>query len=102
MLFFSILIGCFFINISIFLFKGISQEELQGSKNSEIKENDIIQSYNNATEAFISMLLASDSKNSLTRITSQSSFFSDDLYGCVGQPLEIAFHRLIVLTVRQG
>ena len=48
------------------------------------------------------MLLSSDSKNSLTRITSQTSFLREDLYGCVGQPLEIAFRRLILLTVKQG
>jgi hypothetical protein len=80
---------------------GISQEELQGSSTS-IQENDIISSYNHATDAFLSMLLMSESKSSLTRIQSQTSFYNDDLYGCVGQPLEIAFHRLIQLTVKQG
>ena len=81
---------------------GISQEELQSLSSSVIKDNEIISSYNHATDAFLSMLLSSDSKNSLTRIQSQSSFLSEDLYGCVGQPLEIAFHRLIILTVKQG
>jgi hypothetical protein len=80
---------------------GISQEELQDSSTS-IQENDIISSYNHATDAFLSMLLVSESKSSLTRIQSQTSFYNDDLYGCVGQPLEIAFHRLIQLTVKQG
>ena len=85
----------------LFAIKGISQEELQESS-ATIQDNDIISSYNHATDAFLSMLLVSDSKTSLTRIQSQTSFYSEDLYGCVGQPLEIAFHRLIQLTVRQG
>ena len=82
---------------------GISQEELQCSLATAIQDNDIVSSYNHATDAFLSMLLTGDNKNSLTRMqTSQSNFFSEDLYGCVGQPLEIAFHRLILLTVKQG
>ncbi|XP_028395895.1 tetratricopeptide repeat protein 7B-like [Dendronephthya gigantea] len=88
----------------MFAMKGISQEEL---KSSTIQEQDILSSYNHATDAFLSMLVGSDtsdSKNSLTRIqSSQSSFvLSEELYASIGQPLEIAFRRLIVLTVKQG
>ena len=83
---------------------GISQEELQSSA---IQDQDIISSYNHATDAFLTMLAGSDTndnKNSLTRLQSSQSCFvlSEEVYACIGQPLEIAFHRLIVLTVKQG
>ena len=82
------------------VFTGIVLEELQNTSTENISDDDIIDTFDSATDTFFKVLLAGDSKSSLPR--SPSSFTTLRTHSSIGQPLEIAFQRSNILNIRQG
>ena len=81
-------------------FLGVVLEELQYSSSNTISDEDIIESYDSAANNYLKLLLAGDSKSSLPRSPSTSTTAPE--YSSIGQPLEVAFQRSSILSVRQG
>lgn len=88
--------------ITIKYYLGICLEQYDDAINHVVTENNIINCYDNATNSFINMLEANNRKNSLTKVQSQSNLFFEDLNAFMGQALQTALHRFILLTVKQG
>ena len=85
------------------MFAGIALEELQQSSNTSTKicDGDVVQCFDNAVDFFLSMLLGSDNKSSSMRIQSPPGLLTKE-FNFIGQPLEVALQRSIILRIKQG